>query len=628
MLIRTAPLFQEFVCSCLQHQVADLSWPVPFPALTSEITVSIVVQKFGGTSVASADRIRRAAERAVATKKAGHQVVMVVSARGKKTDELVQLAAEITDSPGPREMDMLLATGEQESAALMAMAVHELGEEAVSLTGAQIGVLTDESHTRARIVRISTERMKAALDAGQIVIAAGFQGVDSNFNITTLGRGGSDTTAAALAAVLDAERCDIYTDVEGVFTTDPRVVAQATRVEQISCDEMLELASMGAGVMHSRSIEFARKYGVPLRVGPSYTDGPGTMITPEPGKAARLVTGVAFVRNEARVGLSELPDRPGVMDQLFSRLSAEKIPVDMVIQNIGTSETASVSFTVAEGDLQNAVAVARAVVAELGSGRVEHHNNLSKVSIVGHGMQTHTGVAAQMFQTLADHQINIEMVTTSEIKVSVLIDRDTCDAAVMAVHEGFGLHESIAATTFADRSIGSRERVSPRDDEIVERLSGMEDIVVSDVTADTLQSRVTVTGLPDDPGVAAKVFEAVANGGVVVDMIIQDASNDAEASISITVPQGDAEKATAVLTQALESYNAVISCEPSVGKLTVSGIGLRSHADVAARVFRILAAEKINVQLVNTSEIKVSILVTPDEAERASTALRREFRLD
>lgn len=592
--------------------------------------MSIVVQKFGGTSVASADRIRRAAERAVATKRAGHQVVMVVSARGKKTDELVQLAAEITDSPGPREMDMLLATGEQESAALMAMAVHKLGEKAISLTGAQIGVLTDESHTKARIVQISTDRMKQALDSGHIVIAAGFQGVDANFDITTLGRGGSDTTAAALAAVLNAERCDIYTDVDGVYTTDPRVVPDASRIERVSCDEMLELASMGAGVMHSRSIEFARKYGVPLRVGPSYTDGPGTMITPDPCDSSHVVTGIAFVRNEARVGLSGLPNRPGVMDKLFSRLSTAKVAVDMVVQNVSRSDSANISFTVAENDLEAAVAVAEAAIAELGSGTVEQHNGLAKVSIVGHGMQLHTGVASQMFRILADHSINIRIVTTSEIKVSVLIDRDACDAAVNAIHEGFSLDElaSVTSATSADTDLSAGSRPAPHDEEIIARLSGMEDIVVSDVTTDTDQARITIAGLPDSPGVAARVFAVIADAGLLVDMIIQDASDAGNASISVTVPRKDADAATSVLQTSLqETGYREISCDSAVGKLTVSGIGLRSHTDVAERVFRILANEKINVQLVNTSEIKISILMTPEEAHHAKTALLNEFQL-
>ena len=275
--------------------------------------MSVIVQKFGGTSVANASKLRQAAQRAVDAKRAGFDVVVVVSARGHKTDELVELAAEITSKPRPREMDMLLSTGEQESVALMAMAVHELGEEAISLTGAQIGVRTDTTHTKARIVSISTERMRDLLKAGHIVIAAGFQGVDADMNITTLGRGGSDTTATALAAVLNAESCDIFTDVEGVFTTDPRVVPAARKIERISYDEMLELSSLGAGVMHSRSIEFAKKYRVPLRVRPSYSDGPGTLIAPALDHADSVVTGIAFVRNEALISLVGLPDQPGVM---------------------------------------------------------------------------------------------------------------------------------------------------------------------------------------------------------------------------------------------------------------------------------------------------------------------------
>ena len=273
--------------------------------------MSLIIQKFGGTSVASAANILFAAQRAVDAKRAGHQVVVVVSARGKKTDELVSLATEITANPPAREMDMLLSTGEQESVALMAMAVQELGEESISLTGAQIGIKTDSSYTRARIRKISAQRMRTGLDVGKIVIAAGFQGVDDEFNITTLGRGGSDTTATALAAVLQAELCEIYTDVEGVFTTDPRLILDARKINQISYDEMLELASLGAAIMHPRSIEFAQKYRVVLRVRPAYSDGEGTLIAPETDVNGAVVTGLALVRNEARVSLTDIPDRYG-----------------------------------------------------------------------------------------------------------------------------------------------------------------------------------------------------------------------------------------------------------------------------------------------------------------------------
>ena len=594
--------------------------------------MAIVVQKFGGTSVGNAEKIRRAAVRAVETKRNGHQVVMVVSARGKKTDELVHLASEITDKPRPREMDMLLSTGEQESVALMAMAVHELGEEAISLTGAQIGVLTDTTHTRARIVSISTQRMREALDGGQIVIAAGFQGVDEQFNITTLGRGGSDTTAAALAAVLDAEVCEIYTDVEGVFTTDPRVVSDATKVDQVSYDEMLEFASLGAGVMHSRSIEFAKKYGVHLRVKPSYADGPGTLIAPEPANPAPVVTGVAFVRNEARIGLIDIPDQPGVMSQIFSLLSREQIPVDMVVQNVGSEGTANISFTVSEDDLDDAVAVAKQAINALGSGTIEHVTDLSKVSVVGHGMQTHTGVASQMFDVLARHGINIRVVTTSEIKISVLIERDQCDVAINAVHKGFQLHEDRAVTPDVGNAIlPSKTQVGDRDpqkleQEIVAQLDGMEDIVVSDVYADSDQARISINNLPDDPGVASVIFSAVAEAGIVVDMIIQNAARDGMANLSFTVPTGDVDQTNEVLSGVLKAWSGcTASCDPNIGKISVVGIGLRSHTAVGQRLFMTLAQESINVQMVNTSEIKVSVVIAQDQVESAIQSLRQEF---
>ncbi len=595
--------------------------------------MSVIVQKFGGTSVADAEKIRRAAGRAVAAKRAGYQVVMVVSARGKKTDELVRLASEITRRPRPREMDMLLATGEQESVALVAMAVHELGEEAISLTGAQIGVLTDTTHTRARIVSISTQRMREALDAGHIVIAAGFQGVDDQFNITTLGRGGSDTTAAALAAALDAELCEIYTDVEGVFTTDPRVVPDATKVDRVSYDEMLELASLGAGVMHSRSIEFAKKYGVHLSVRPSFSDGPGTLIAPEPANPAPVVTGVAFVRNESRVGLNGIPDQPGVMSQIFALLSEAKIPVDMVVQNVGESGTANISFTVAEDDLEGAVLVGQQAIAKLGRGEVESTTELSKVSVVGHGMQTHTGVAAQMFEVLARHGINIRLVTTSEIKISVLIDRSQCEAAVTAVHQGFNLQRGMAAVpTVGYRASQPQHSVrrdpAKLDEDIIAGLRGMEDIVVSDVYADTQQARITINQLPDDPGVAAGVFAAVADGGVLVDMIVQNAAHRGVANISFTVPSEDVDRSILLLREVLERWPTTeVTCDRRIGKLSVVGIGLRSHTDVGARLFRTLAEKSVNVQMINTSEIKVSVVIAPAAVQESLAALRAEFGL-
>ena len=596
--------------------------------------MAIIVQKFGGTSVANAGKIRQAAQRAVDAKRRGFDVVVVVSARGHKTDELVALAAEISSHPRPREMDMLLSTGEQESVALMAMAVHELGEDAISLTGAQIGVRTDTTHTKARIVSISTERMHDLLSAGKIVIAAGFQGVDADMNITTLGRGGSDTTATALAAVLNAEMCEIYTDVEGVFTTDPRLVPSARKVERISYDEMLELASLGAGVMHSRSIEFAKKYRVQLRVRPAYSDGPGTLIAPEADETTSMVTGVAFVRSEALVSLIGLPDQPGVMSHLFTALSAAKIPVDMVVQNVAREGYANVSFTVAEDELTDAMNVAEATRQNLGAQAVSSTTGLSKVSVVGHGMQAHTGVAARMFQVLARHAINIKVVTTSEIKISVLIDRNCCNSAVAAMHAGFELDRSDAALPPVGyaahgrrHGIGSAPSAELAAD-IVSRLEGMESIVVSDVCADVDQSRITLSHLPDDPGIAEDVFTAIAEGGVLVDMIVQNAARDGRATISFTVPCVDVDRSVLLLREVLERYEgSTLTSDRRIGKLSIAGIGLRSHTDVGRRVFRTLGDNRINVQMINTSEIKLSIVIAVGECERALKLLRAEFGL-
>ncbi len=595
--------------------------------------MSVIVQKFGGTSVADATKIRAAAERAVQRMREGHQVLVVVSARGKKTDELVALAREITDTPPPREMDMLLSTGEQESVALTAMAVQTLGVEAVSFTGGQIGILTDSSHTKARIRQISTERMRAALDAGKIIIACGFQGVDDDLNITTLGRGGSDSTAAALAAVLEAEECEIYTDVEGVFTTDPRLVESARKIDHITYDEMLELASLGAGVMHSRSIEFAKKYRVPLRVRPSYSDGEGTLISLHGHDQPHVVTGVALVRNEARVSLCEIPDRPGVMSLIFAKMSQRKIPIDMVVQNVGQGGLAEVSFTVPESELADALTAAQAAIEELGSGIVQHGTNVSKVSVVGIGMKTHTGVAAQMFSVLAEAGINIGMVTTSEIKISVLVDRSQCDAAVKLVHDGFKLHEPIQSQPNVGFQSRAKSQVSPSareelEQEVVAGLASMEDIVVSEVELDAVQSRVTLTNLPDQPGVAASIFTAVAEGGIMVDMIVQNVSHSGHTNLSFTVPREDLDQGLLLTRAVVEQWEDVgLSYEREIAKLSIMGIGLRSHTGVGERAFRALSKAEINVQLINTSEVRMSAIIAANQGSLALDKLLEAFEL-
>ena len=594
--------------------------------------MSLIVQKFGGTSVATAPKILAAAARAVHARRAGHQVVMVVSARGKKTDELIQLAREISEQPPPREMDMLLATGEQESVALMAMAVQKLGEPAISMTGGQIGVVTEAAHTKARIRNISTERIRRHLDEGRIVIACGFQGVDDEGNITTLGRGGSDTTATALAAALQADECEIYTDVDGVYTTDPRVVPAARLIPRISYDEMLEMASLGAGVMHSRSIEFAKKFRVPLRVKPAYADALGTLIAPEGDEAQRVVTGLALLRAEARVSLCDIPDRPGVMSLIFSRMADRKIPVDMVVQNVGAGGTAEVSFTVPESELADTLTAAQRAIDELGAGQVRSGTSVSKVSVIGVGMRTHSGVAAQMFQSLAEAGINLEMITTSEIKISVLVARDKCDAALKAVHRGFNLD----ADAFAVPAVGVRQSAQGRpavaqDEllrEVVSRLTHMEDIVVSEVQLDDSQSRVTIDNLPDKPGVCAQLFAAVAEGDVMVDMIVQNVSHSGEAQVSFTVPRTELQRCLLLVREVMSTWSgAELSYEQDIAKLSVMGIGLRTHTGVGERMFHALAGRGINIQMINTSEIRMSVVVAREQGAAAHHCLLEAFNL-
>jgi aspartate kinase len=599
--------------------------------------VGLIVQKFGGTSVATAEKIRAAAVRAVAAKRAGHDVVMVVSARGKKTDELLSLAAEIAETPPPRELDMLLATGEQESVALMAMAVHQLRETAVSLTGGQIGIATDSLHNKARIRQIATDRMRAHLAAGRIVIACGFQGIDDDGNITTLGRGGSDTTATALAAVLAADECHIYTDVAGVFTTDPRIVREARKIERLSYDEMLELASLGAGVMHSRSIEFAKKFRVPLRVRPSFSDDPGTLIAPHRDEAAPVVTGLALVRKEARVTLCGLPDRPGVMHVVFAKLNECKIPVDMVVQNVGIAEKAEVSFTVLEDDLAGALTAAEAAISELGAGSVHSGTNVSKVSAVGDGMRSHSGVAAQMFRSMADAGVNIEMITTSLIKISVLVKRDRAEHALHAVHRGFHLENvadqgpSIGVPQSVPQSVpqpGAATTAAVHA-EVVGRLANMEDLVVNEVELDEQQSRITIRNIPDQPGVCADLFEAVAEGDVMVDMIVQNVSHRGQAEVSFTVARRDIDRCLLLVQEIVSQWEgwegAQLSHDRAIGKLTVTGIGLRSHTGVGEMMFRALAEAGVNVEMINTSEVRFAVVVAADEGPRALRALTAAF---
>ena len=398
--------------------------------------------KFGGTSVADAERIKRAARRIVSAREQDHRVVAVLSARGKTTDELISMAEEVSTTPDPREMDMLLSTGERISCALCAMAINDLGHSAISLTGSQAGIVTDTSHTKARILDVRADRIHQALDEDRIVLVAGFQGVSTARDVTTLGRGGSDTTAVALAAAVEAEVCEIYTDVAGVFSADPRIVPEARKLPVLSFEEMLEMSASGAGVLQLRSVEYARNHGVRIHCRSSFTEDPGTFVVGEEETMERpLITAVTHSRDEARVTLLGVPDEPGIAGRIFVALADANVNVDMIIQNEPATEGASadMSFTVPRTDLRAARAALEPLIGDLRIRAMADDPQMGKVSVVGAGMRTHPGVAARVFSTLGEEGINIEMISTSPIKISCVVAAEAVDRAVRALHQAFDL---------------------------------------------------------------------------------------------------------------------------------------------------------------------------------------------
>ena len=402
--------------------------------------MALYVYKFGGTSVGTAERIKAVAERVKIARDKGDQIVVVVSAMSGETNRLLALAKEIQVQPTDRELDVLLSTGEQVVISLLSMALHHLGCDASSYTGAQVKILTDSSFTKARIREIEDGKMRKDLAAGKVVVVAGFQGVDDQGNITTLGRGGSDTTAVALAAALQADECLIYTDVDGVYTTDPRVVPKARRLDKITFEEMLEMASLGSKVLQIRSVEFAGKYNVKLRVLSSFAEGNGTLITYEESEMEKaLISGIAFNRDEAKLTVTGVPDLPGVASKILCPIAADNIEVDMIVQNVGEQGTTDFTFTVNRNDYLRARSILEGISSELGGKQVSGDNSIVKVSIVGVGMRSHAGIASTMFKVLADEGINIQMISTSEIKISVVIDEKYLELAVRALHTAFGL---------------------------------------------------------------------------------------------------------------------------------------------------------------------------------------------
>lgn len=400
----------------------------------------LIVQKFGGTSIANATRMKAAAKRAVDAHSAGNRVIVVVSARGKMTDELLELAYEINDKPSTRELDSLLSTGEQMSSALMAMAIHSLGSPAVSFVGRQIGITTDSVHTKARIVNMKVDRILDELSKNKIVVVAGYQGVDENDNITTLGRGGSDTSAVALAALLKADICDIYTDVDGIYTADPRIVPKARKLDKISYDEILELASMGAQVVHVRSVELAKKYNVPIRVRSSFNNSIGTLICKEVMEMEDIVvSGATVTKNDAKITIIGVSDEPGQAAKIFHELAKENINIDMIIQNISAHGLTDVTFTVQKDDLSLALEITEKIKKEIQAKEIVANDKIAKLSVVGIGMRTHSGIAEKMFKALSDEKINIQMISTSEIKISCVIEEDQAEKALISMHDAFEL---------------------------------------------------------------------------------------------------------------------------------------------------------------------------------------------
>ncbi|BAY94766.1 MULTISPECIES: aspartate kinase [unclassified Tolypothrix] len=609
--------------------------------------MALIVQKYGGTSVGSVERIQAVAQRVYKTVQRGNSLVVVVSAMGKTTDGLVKLANAISNNPSRREMDMLLSTGEQVTIALLSMALQEIGQPAISMTGAQVGIVTEAEHTRARILRIETERMERYLNQGKVVVVAGFQGISSTeeLEITTLGRGGSDTSAVALAAALKANFCEIYTDVPGILTTDPRLVPEAQLMAEITSDEMLELASLGAKVLHPRAVEIARNYGVPLVVKSSWTEDPGTWVTsPQPhGRSlvnleiAKAVDGIEFDTNQARVALLRVPDKPGVAARLFGEISRQQVDVDLIIQSIHEGNTNDIAFTVTTPILKRAEAVASAIAPAL---RSNSHNseeaevmieeNIAKVSISGAGMIGRPGVAAQMFATLATAGVNIHMISTSEVKVSCVVSASECDRAVAALRSTFEIVEENEASKETAET-NHRNIVSPLP--LCPSASLPDSPPVRGVALDLNQARLAIRQVPDRPGMAAKLFGLLAQHNISVDMIIQSqrcriVDGVARRDIAFTVARIDGEQTQNLLSQAAAEYGwGEVVLDSAIAKVSIVGSGMVGQPGVAAKMFEALAQNQINIQMIATSEIKISCVVAQEQGSKALQVIHAAFGL-
>lgn len=595
--------------------------------------MSLVVQKYGGSSVGSVERIQAVAERVIKTVKTGDSVVVVVSAMGKTTDALVKLANGISVSPSRREMDMLLSTGEQVTIALLSMALQELGQPAISMTGTQVGIVTEAHHSRARILKVNTDRLSRHLDEGKVVVVAGFQGISSTdeLEITTLGRGGSDTSAVALAASLKADRCEIYTDVPGILTADPRLVPDAQLMDEITSDEMLELASLGAKVLHPRAVEIAKNYGVDLVVLSSWTDDPGTRVvspSPQPRsleglEIARAVDAVEFDTDQAKVALLRVPDRPGVAARLFGEISQQDLDVDLIIQSIHESNSNDIAFTVVKGILNRAEAVAEAIAPALRThptanpqeAEVMIERDIAKICIAGAGMIGRPGIAAQMFKTLANAGVNIQMISTSEVQVSCVIEAKDCDKAIATLCQTFEINTSPLQLSRKNQSLPAN--LPP----------------VRGVALDLNQARLAMRHVTDRPGMAAQLFGLLADNNISVDMIIQSQrcrviDGIPTRDIAFTVSQADAQAAQTALQQASSALGwGEILLDPDIAKVSIVGAGMIGQPGIAAKMFEALAQHQINIQMITTSEIKISCVVAQEQGVIALQAVHEAFGL-
>ena len=607
--------------------------------------MALIVQKYGGTSVGSVERIISVANRVIETVKAGNSVVVIVSAMGKSTDALVKLAHGVSTNPNRREMDMLLSTGEQVSIALLSMALQELGQPAISLTGTQVGIVTEAEHTRARILHIQTQRVTKHLQNGKVVVVAGFQGISSieELEITTLGRGGSDTSAVAIAAALEADYCEIYTDVPGILTTDPRLVPSAQLMAEITCDEMLELASLGAKVLHPRAVEIARNYGMPLVVRSSWTNDPGTWVvspTPQPRslvdlEIARPVDGVEYDADQARVALLRVPDRPGVAARLFGEIARQNLDVDLIIQSIHEENTNDIAFTVATPILKQAEAVASAIAPVLRSqqnpkreeAEVMVQQQIAKVSISGAGMIGRPGVAAQMFATLSAAGVNIQMISTSEVKVSCVIDAADGEIAVAALCEAFEVRGEgrVVSGEWRSSKLFSSSAPSVPSAPLAPPVRG--------VALDLNQARLAIRQVLDRPGTAAKLFGLLAQHNISVDMIIQSqrcriVNGVPTRDIAFTIANIDVEAAKKTLDQAAATLGwGEVVVDSAIAKVSIVGAGMVGQPGVAAKMFEALAQHQINIQMIATSEIKISCVVAQEQGVAALQAIHAAFNL-